>query len=111
MLGSVIPVLGTHPEVIQMATQLKGYANRASDLLAGRTSHPMVIQVGGLTQVPRKSQLRNLLDELEGIIPTLWKTLDLFKTLPLPDFERETEFVSLRGEGQYPVYRRGPDFK
>ena len=40
-----------------MATQLKGYANRASDLFAGRTSHPMVIQVGGLTQVPRKSQL------------------------------------------------------
>jgi sulfhydrogenase subunit alpha len=57
-VGSVIPVLETHPEVIQMATQLKGYANRASDLLAGRTSHPMVIQVGGLTQAPRKSQLR-----------------------------------------------------
>ena len=101
-VGSVIPVLETHPEVIQMATQLKGYANRASDLLAGRTSHPMVIQVGGMTQVPRKSQLWDLLQDLEGVIPTLWKTLDLFKTLPMPDFERETEFVSLRGEGQYP---------
>lgn len=101
-VGSVIPVLETHPEVIQMATQLKGYANRASDLLAGRTSHPMVIQVGGLTQVPRKSQLWDLLQDLESVIPTLWKTLDLFKTLPMPDFERETEFVSLQGEGQYP---------
>jgi coenzyme F420-reducing hydrogenase alpha subunit len=101
-VGSVIPVLETHPEAIQMATQLKGYANRASDLLAGRTSHPMVIQVGGLTQVPRKSQLWDLLQDLESVIPTLWKTLDLFKTLPMPDFERETEFVSLQGEGQYP---------
>ncbi len=101
-VSSVIPVLGTHPEVVQMATELKGYANRASDLLAGRTSHPMVIQVGGLTQVPRKSQLRNLLQELESVIPTLWKTLDLFKTLPLPDFERETEFVSLQSESHYP---------
>lgn len=101
-VGSVIPVLGTHPEVIQMATQLKGYANRASDLLAGRTSHPMVIQVGGLTQIPRKSQLWNLLQELEAIIPTLWQALDLFKTLPWPDFERETEFVSLRGDEHYP---------
>jgi coenzyme F420-reducing hydrogenase alpha subunit len=101
-VGSVIPVLGTHPEVIQIATQLKAYANRASDLFAGRTSHPMVIQVGGLTQVPRKSQLWDLLQALEGVIPTLWKTVDLFKTLPLPDFERETEFVSLRGEGHYP---------
>lgn len=101
-VGSVIPVLETHPEVIQMATQLKGYANRASDLLAGRTSHPMVIQVGGLTQVPRKSQLRHLLQDLESIIPTLWASLELFKTLPWPDFERETEFVSLRDEGRYP---------
>jgi coenzyme F420-reducing hydrogenase alpha subunit len=84
-----------------MATQLKGYANRASDLLAGRTSHPMTIQVGGLTQVPRKSQLRDLLQDLESVLPILWKTLDLFKTLPLPDFERETEFVSLRSDRQY----------
>lgn len=101
-VGSVIPLLGTHPEIIQMATQLKGYANRASDLLVGRTSHPMVIQVGGLTQVPRKSQLRDLLEELTGILPTLWNALDLFKSLAIPDFERETEFVSLLGNGRYP---------
>jgi sulfhydrogenase subunit alpha len=46
-VGSVIPVLGSHPEIVAMATQLRGYANRASDLLVGRTSHPMVIQVAG----------------------------------------------------------------
>ncbi len=101
-VGSVIPVLGSHPEIIQMATQLKGYANRASDLLAGRTSHPMVIQVGGLTQVPRKRQLRKLLQDLEIVMPTLWRSLELFRTLPMPEFERETEFVSLRAKGQYP---------
>jgi sulfhydrogenase subunit alpha len=101
-VGSVIPVLGSHPEIVAMATRLRGYANRASDLLAGRTSHPVVIQVGGLTQLPRKTQLRQLLQELEDILPTLWQALALFKTLPLPAFERETEFVSLRGDGHYP---------
>ncbi len=101
-VGSVIPVLETHPQVVQIATELKRYANNASDLFAGRTTHPMVIQVGGVTQVPRKSQLKDLLVELEAIIPHLWKALEVFKTLPLPDFERETEFVSLRDEGCYP---------
>lgn len=101
-VGSVIPVLGTHPEVIAMATQLKGYANEASNLFAGRTTQPMAIQVGGMTKLPRHSQLKPLLSELEAIIPTLWTALDLFKTLPLPAFERETEFVSLRGNGHYP---------
>ena len=101
-VGSVIPVLSTHPEIIETATKLKGYANRASDLLAGRTSHPMVIKVGGLTQVPRKSQLVVLRDDLEAALPYLWKTLDLFKSLEMPEFERETEYVSLHGDGSYP---------
>lgn len=101
-VGSVIPVLGTHPEVVQLAAELKSYANRASDLFAGRTTHPMAIQVGGVTQVPRKSQLAPLLTELDVVIPKLWDALKLFQTLPLPDFERETEFVSLRDEGLYP---------
>ena len=101
-VGSVIPILKTHPQVIEIATKLKGYANKTSDLLAGRTSHPMVVKVGGMTQVPRKSQLRILLNELEATLPYLWKTLDFFRSLTLPDFIRETEFVSLHGEDNYP---------
>jgi sulfhydrogenase subunit alpha len=101
-VGSVIPVLGTHPEIVQLAAELKSYANRASDLFAGRTTHPMVIQVGGVTQVPRKKQLNDLLVRLEAVIPNLWEALEVFKTFSLPDFERETEFVSLRKEGSYP---------
>ena len=101
-VGSVLPVLETSPEVIEIAVRLKGYANRASDLLAGRTSHPVVIKVGGMTQLPRRSQLRILKDDLESALPYLWKALDLFKNLEMPDFSRETEFVSLRGDGEYP---------
>ncbi len=101
-VGSVIPILGTHPQVVEMATRLRGYANRASDLFAGRTSHPMVIKVGGMTQVPRVSQLRDLMDDLDATIPYLWEALDLFKSLAMPDFVRETEYVSLRGSSNYP---------
>ncbi|MEJ2351227.1 MAG: Ni/Fe hydrogenase subunit alpha [Anaerolineales bacterium] len=101
-VGSVIPLLGTHPEIIEIATRLRGYANRASDLFVGRTSHPMVIKVGGMTQVPRKRQLRDLLTDLEATIPYLWRALDLFKGLQMPDFIRETEFVSLQADNRYP---------
>jgi coenzyme F420-reducing hydrogenase alpha subunit len=101
-VGSVIPILDTHPDIIEMATRLKGYANRASDLFAGRTSHPMVIKVGGMTELPRESQLCDLLSELDETIPYLWDSLEIFKSFAIPDFHRETEFVSLRGEGRYP---------
>ena len=100
--GSVIPIATSHPQVLQIATRLRGYANRASDLVAGRTSHPMAIKVGGMTKAPRKRQLRGLLQDLENTLPELDQTLDFFKDLTWPQFERETEFVSLRGEGDYP---------
>jgi len=100
--GSVIPIAKSHPHVLGIATSLRGYANRASDLIAGRTSHPMAIKVGGMTKVPRKRQLRKLLEELENTLPYLDQTLDFFKDLTWPDFVRETEFVSLHGEGDYP---------
>jgi coenzyme F420-reducing hydrogenase alpha subunit len=101
-VGSVIPIQKTHPQIIEIATKLKGFANRASDLLAGRTSHPMVIKIGGMTQVPRKNQFRSLLRELDTTLLYLWNTLEFFKGLTFPDFMRETEFVSLRGEDHYP---------
>jgi coenzyme F420-reducing hydrogenase alpha subunit len=101
-VGSVIPVLSTHPEVVEMALKIKGYANKASDLFAGRTSHPIVIKVGGMTQVPRVNQLRDLMGDLDAAIPYLWKALELFKNLGMPDFERETEYVSLQGVDHYP---------
>jgi sulfhydrogenase subunit alpha len=100
--GSIIPLLNTNPQVIEIATRLKGYANKTSDLFAGRTTHPMAIKVGGMTQIPRKRQLRNLQQELETTLPYLWKTLDFFKGFAWPDFVRETEFVSLHDEGKYP---------
>jgi sulfhydrogenase subunit alpha len=101
-VGSVIPLMNTHPELIEIATSIKRYANEASDLFAGRTSHPMVFKIGGTTQRPRKSQLLALREELAETAPLLWDALEAFKGFDLPDFTRETEYVSLGGNGDYP---------
>jgi len=101
-VGSAIPLMETHPELIGIATQIKGYANKASDLFAGRTSHPMVFTIGGTTQRPRQSQLLELMGDLEETLPSLWKALEILRCFSLPSFERETEYVSLRGNGNYP---------
>ena len=99
---SAIPLMQTHPEVAETAVKIKGFANRAADLLVGRSTHPMVIKIGGLTQVPRKIQLTELAKDMDATIPYLWKALELFKKFNLPGFVRETEFVSLKGAGEYP---------
>jgi len=99
---SVVHLIKSNPRLIELATKIKGFANNASDLLAGRTTHPVVIKIGGLTQIPRKKQLRELSKELDLTIPYLWEAFDIFKKFELPDFTRETEFVSLKGDMCYP---------
>ncbi|MEW6517930.1 MAG: Ni/Fe hydrogenase subunit alpha [Thermodesulfobacteriota bacterium] len=101
-LGSVLPLIASHPEVVQRATRLKLLANDACDIIGGRRLHPTRTVVGGFTMLPEKSQLAQLKARLEAALPDLTKTAELFQTFTLPDFVRETEFVSLKGKDQYP---------
>jgi coenzyme F420-reducing hydrogenase alpha subunit len=99
---SVLPLLETSPHVVDLARRFKGLANRLCDAVAGRTTHPVSLQVGGVAKLPDPLQLRSLRDELQTSIESLEEVVALFQTFEIPDFERETEFVSLKGEGDYP---------
>ncbi len=99
---SVIPLIEKKPDLVAIAIRLKGLANRLCDTVAGRTTHPVAFQVGGVTMVPQKRHLIGLRDELNRSLTDLQKVADLFSTFTIPDFIRETEFVSLKGEKGYP---------
>lgn len=101
-LPSVIPLIDSNPELVAIAARLKGTANRLCDLVAGRTTHPVSIHVGGMAMMPDRRKLLGFRDELLRTVPDVLATIALFKTVELPDFTRETEFVSLKGENSYP---------
>lgn len=101
-LPSAIPLLDQKPELFGIAARVKSVANRICDAVAGRTTHPVSILVGGMGQRPDSARLRGLGDELLNSLDDLRKTFELWKTLETPDFVRETEFVSLKGERDYP---------
>ena len=48
------------------------------------------------------AELLALRDELVGSLENVEATVTLFRAIELPDFVRETEFVSLQGNGDYP---------
>jgi coenzyme F420-reducing hydrogenase alpha subunit len=100
--ASVLPLLEVNPEAVQVALKLKGLANRLCDVVAGRTTHPVSLQVGGVARMPKRDELLSLRDELVGSLENVEATVTLFRAVELPDFERETEFVSLQGNGDYP---------
>ena len=101
-LQSAIPLIELKPEVVAIAARLKGIANRLCDLVAGRTLHPVAIQVGGMAMLPDKKKLAGIRAELLAALPDLAATVEIFKGFQIPSFAPETEWVSLKGEKDYP---------
>lgn len=101
-VGSVLPLVDTHPAVVQAALRLKLLANDMCDEVGGRRLHPTRTVVGGFTMLPDKYKLKDLQQRLKDSLSDLTASADLFATFALPLFERQTEFVSLKGDGEYP---------
>ncbi len=101
-VDSVIPLVQSHPAVVNAALRLKGLANDMCDLIAGRTTHPVSLVTGGMSKAPDKKQLQALRQRIQDCLVHIEATAEVFKTLSLPDFVRETEFVSLKADGCYP---------
>jgi len=88
--------------VVQRAARIKQLANDLCDCVGGRRMHPTRTVVGGFTMLPRKKELVKFDVRLRDVMDDLLKTEEMFRSFIIPDFARETEFVSLKGEGSYP---------
>ena len=101
---SVVPLVGTHREVVLTVIRLHRLANEWSDLIGGRTTHPINAVVGGWTSLPTEEQLADLRRRLEAAMPEAWALVDVFKTFSIPDFTRDTEYIALRHPEEYAFY-------
>jgi coenzyme F420-reducing hydrogenase alpha subunit len=101
-VDSVIPLTQSHRAVVGVALRLKGLGNDMCDLVAGRTTHPVSLVVGGLSKAPDKKQLKSLRQTIQERLADVEAAVAVLKGLDFPDFVRETEFVSLKGKTDYP---------
>lgn len=100
-LASVIPLAQQSPEVVARALRMKNLAGEICALVGGRHTHPISMTVGGFSRLPDLEGIRAVHERLENLRPDLEATVDLFSGLELPAFERDTEFLALRREGEY----------
>jgi len=102
-VGSVIPLIQTHPEIVKIGARLKGLGNDMCDVTGGRRIHPVRLITGGVSMAPSKKELEELKVKINRGIKDIMATAELFKTFQMPNFIRETEFVALKGKkGCYP---------
>jgi len=103
-VGSVIPLVETHPAVVDIALRVKKLANDMVRMIGGRAVHPIRTIVGGFTKIPSEEEMLQMKEMLNSAYPDLEASLGVLKTLDLPAFERETEYVSLSNTQDYAHY-------
>ena len=107
-VGSVFPLIGTkHTDVVLTIVKLHRLANEMSDLICGRTIHPIRLVVGGFSMVPTEKQLLHLrqrLEEARAITRTVAEVLHGVAD-KLPNFTRETEYIALSIDDEYALYQ------
>lgn len=99
--GSVIPLAKSAPDVVLRALRMKKLSGDICKYVCGRHTHPVAMTVGGFTHFPTMAQLEELRERLEAVRADVDATVELFTTLPMPDFERDTEFIALYKDDEY----------
>jgi sulfhydrogenase subunit alpha len=95
---SVLPLVAKAPDAVKTVIRAHRAANEWSDLLAGRTTHPVTIIPGGFSAIPSEKQLRELQATIRGTMKDIKTIGDVVLSVAgnIPKFERETEYVSLK---------------
>ncbi len=101
---SVLPLVSSHKEVVLRALRMKKQYNDMCAILAGRHTHPITVCPRGWTKLPTRKELEEMKSILLSQIDDLNETVNIFSTLKLPEFERETEYVALTHPSEYALY-------
>ncbi|MBK8987755.1 MAG: Ni/Fe hydrogenase subunit alpha [Chloroflexi bacterium] len=100
-VGSVIPLAKTAPDVVLRALRLKKLAGDTCKIICGRHTHPIAMTVGGFSHYPTAADLYALRDRYVAAGADVAATVELFQTLPMPQFSRDTEYIALYNPPHY----------
>jgi sulfhydrogenase subunit alpha len=91
-----------HGDVVRQGLALKKVGNEILELLGGRAIHPVNVRVGGFYRTPSRRELQTLVEPLQRARDIAREAVRWVAGFDFPDCERDYEFVSLSGAGEYP---------
>lgn len=99
-----IKLMAEHPEEAKKAMRIREYGLSIVKSVGGRVVHPLANEVGGFKKAPSKEDLEAMLRNSEKALTEAIELGEFFKGIKVPDFSRETEYVSLSRKGEYALY-------
>jgi sulfhydrogenase subunit alpha len=105
-VGNVLSLIGTHRNTFLKVVKLHRTANEFSDLLCGRTTHPINMIPGGFSWIPSAKQLNQMRSKLVDVVDTANDIAEIVRSNArrLPSFSRETEYIALTSDDEYALY-------
>jgi len=104
---SAFALMDSNPHAVELALKTKRLANDLCDAVGGRMIHPITCVPGGFTDLPTPEVLQDLRGRYEKeMLPMLFEVADILESVAgnFPGFTRETEFISLGDDPEYPFY-------
>jgi coenzyme F420-reducing hydrogenase alpha subunit len=91
-------------EIVLRGMRIKTLANELCALVGGRHIHPITLKIGCFSKNPESKDLAAFKKKIEDLWPDIEETVKFFKSLKTPEFERETEYISLTNPEEYALY-------
>lgn len=101
---SAFHVADSQREVVVRGMRFKKLGYDLCELVAGRHTHPVAMVVGGFSFVHDTRSLDAMRKRLQEAKKDIEDTVALFSGIKIPDFPRETEYISLRSGERYAFY-------
>jgi sulfhydrogenase subunit alpha len=103
-VGSVFGMVKDNKEDVLRGMRLKTLANDLCALVGGRHIHPITLKIGSFSKNPESKDLEAFKKRIEKSRHEIDETVKFFKNLQTPEFERETEYISLTNPDEYALY-------
>ena len=93
-----IELVSKYPEEAKKAIKLREFGMEIVRVVGGRVVHPLTNEVGGFKKAPDRELLKGILKNSEDVLQIALELGEFFRGIKIPDFSRETEYVSLDKE-------------
>lgn len=99
-----IQLVKQYPEEAKKAIRIREFGMDIVRVIGGRVVHPLTNEVGGFKKAPSVEGLQKIIAKAESIMQDALALGEFFKKIKLPEFSRQTEYVCLGQNGNYPFY-------
>jgi sulfhydrogenase subunit alpha len=103
-LADALQLAKVNRPLVEKALKLKKLGNEILEVIGGRAIHPVNLRVGGFYRIPRKKEVRTLIEPLKWALEASIETVKLTGGFDFPVLEQDYAFVALRHEEEYAIH-------